>query len=400
MTATKRIIFVQAGNYAEAFNRFRAGGEETFFAQRYSVAFVASLAQREDVEEIVQICFTEDLHETTLPGGIRQLGIMQWPAGAPNRTQELIDLTLAQRPTHLVINTPNTPLIRAALKAGIDVYPLLADSFRVPGLKARLRYWWLGRNLAHSKIRWVTNRNLNASQDLVRIGVPARKVVPFDWPPVVSPSDFSPKRQAANADAPRLLYVGQVRVEKGVGDLIDATERLVAAGMQCRLSIIGDGDIEALRQRAVEANVAPNVEFLGKLGHSDVMRAMNKHDIVVVPSWHEYPEGMPNTIYEGLCSRTPLLVSDHPMFEGRIRHDRDCLVFSAKNVEALAQSIQRLIADPVLYTALSNNAEDACANYLVGAPWGDVITHWLGNTAEDDAWMADRSLAAERFRER
>ena len=139
----------------------------------------------------------------------------------------------AQRPTHLVINTPSTPLIRAALKAGLDVYPLLADSFRVSGLKARLRYWWLGRNLAHPKIRWVTNRNLNASQDLVRIGVPARKVVPFDCPPVVSPSDFSPKRQAANADAPRLLYVGQVRIGKGVGGLIDATASLVAAGKQC-----------------------------------------------------------------------------------------------------------------------------------------------------------------------
>jgi hypothetical protein len=73
---------------------------------------------------------------------------------------------------------------------------------------------------------------------LVRIGVPARKVVPFDWPPVVSPSDFSPKREAANADAPRLLYVGQVRIGsdrigKGVGGLIDATASLVAAGKQC-----------------------------------------------------------------------------------------------------------------------------------------------------------------------
>jgi hypothetical protein len=144
----------------------------------------------------------------------------------------------AQRPTHLVINTPSTPLIRAALKAGLDVYPLLADSFQFPGLKARLRYWWLGRSLAHPKNRWVTNHNLNASQDLVRIGVPARKVVPFDWPPVVSPSDFSPKREAANADAPRLLYVGQVRIGsdrigKGVGGLIDATASLVAAGKQC-----------------------------------------------------------------------------------------------------------------------------------------------------------------------
>lgn len=33
--------------------------------------------------------------------------------------------------------------------------------------------------------------------------------------------------------------------------------------------------MEALRQRAVKANVSPSVEFLGEIGHSDFMRAMN-----------------------------------------------------------------------------------------------------------------------------
>lgn len=394
----KRILFVQAGNYAEAEKRFSAGGDETFFAQRYSVEYVASLVSREDVEDVAQICFNEDLEEERLPSGVRQLGLTQWPEGEPHRTSELVDLVLAQNPTHLITNTPSTPLIRTARNANIDVFPLLADSFRVSGLKAKLRYWWLGHNLKHPEIRWVTNRNLNASEDLARIGVPRSKIVPFDWPAVVSPKDFAPKSSARDPRAPHLLYVGQVREAKGVGDLIDATAQLINAGRDCRLTVIGAGDIEALGSRASERGVSEKVSFLGKLAHRSVMAAMNDHDVVVVPSWHEYPEGMPNTIYEGLCSRTPVVVSDHPMFGTRVKDGQDCLVFPSKNVDALVNAVERLLDDPTLYAALSADAEAACENYLVGAPWGEVISHWLGASPEDDAWMAERTLSSKRFR--
>ena len=42
---------------------------------------------------------------------------------------------------------------------------------------------------------------------------------------------------------------------------------------------------------------------------------MSAHDIVIVPSRHDYPEGLPMTIYEALAMRTPLVVSDHPMIK-------------------------------------------------------------------------------------
>jgi len=394
----KRIVFVQEGNYAEAEKRFSVGGDETFFAQRYSVEYVASLVSREDVEDVTQICFSEDLEEERLPSGVLQLGLIQWPEGAPHRTSELVDLVLAQNPTHLITNTPSTPLIRTARDAGIDVFPLLADSFRVSGLKAKLRYWWLGHNLKHPKIRWVTNHNLNASEDIARIGVPRSKIVPFDWPAVVSPEDFEPKTSARDPRAPRLLYVGQVREDKGVGDLIDTTAQLIEAGRDSRLTVIGAGDVEALRSRASERGIAEKVSFLGKLAHQNVMTAMNDHDVVLIPSWHEYPEGLPNTIYEGLCSRTPLVVSDHPMFGTRVKDEQDCLVFPSKNVNALVNAVERLLDDPTLYAALSANAEAACEKYLVGAPWSEIISHWLGGTPEDDAWLAERALSSERFR--
>ena len=48
-----RIGFVQHGDYKQAWERFKQGGEETYYAQRYSVDFVENLTEK---FEFVGIC--------------------------------------------------------------------------------------------------------------------------------------------------------------------------------------------------------------------------------------------------------------------------------------------------------------------------------------------------------
>jgi glycosyltransferase involved in cell wall biosynthesis len=394
---TKRIMFVQAGNYAEAYKRFQVGGEENFYAQRYSVDYVAALTERADVSEVVQVCLTEDLEEEVLPNGIRQLGLNHWSAGAPARTDDLIALVLAEAPTHLISNSPITAMIRATRKAGIDILPLLADSFRTSSLKARLLFRWLAHNLSHRDIRWVSNHNTEASFDLQRIGVPAKKIVPFDWPALVKPEDFQVKTDAPCPEAPALLYVGQVKHQKGVGDLIDAVAIAAKTAQPYHLTVIGSGDVEAFEAYAKEKGVARHVNFAGKMAHGEVLKCMHKSDVVLVPSHHEYPEGLPMTIYEGLCSRTPLVVSDHPMFSARLKDGRDCVMFPAKNAVALVEAINRLVNTPALYKSLSRDAAKTCDNFLICAPFGELVDHWLGSTPADDAWLAGHALSADKW---
>lgn len=392
-----RIVFVQWGNYAEAHRRLAAGRGETFFGQRYTVEYVSGLARR--AEDVCQICISEALPEETLDDGVRQLGLRLHPPGGRPRVRELVRLTLAQRPTHLIPNTPLVPLIRAARRAGVDVLPLLADSFRAPGWRARLRYARLAHELRQPAIRWVSNHNVSASRDLERIGVPAEKIVPFDWPPLVRPEDFPPKPAAADPQAPRLLYVGQVTVDKGVGDLVEGLARLVSAGRDARLTIVGVGaDRERLEARAAALGLHGRVTFAGRRPHEEIVPTMQAHDVVLVPSRHAYPEGLPMVLYEGLCSRTPLVVSDHPMFASRVRHGRDGLVFPAGDAAALAEQVTRLLDDPALYAALSRDVEEACRGFVIGAPWAELLDHWLGGTPEDDAWLSAHALASPRYR--
>ena len=53
-----RLTIVQYGDYAEATARFQAGGEENYYAQRYTVDFVAGLAGTPGIERVTVISFS------------------------------------------------------------------------------------------------------------------------------------------------------------------------------------------------------------------------------------------------------------------------------------------------------------------------------------------------------
>ena len=50
-----RVTLVQFGDFAEAFWRFANGGAETYYAQKYTFDFIASLAARIDIEAITLV---------------------------------------------------------------------------------------------------------------------------------------------------------------------------------------------------------------------------------------------------------------------------------------------------------------------------------------------------------
>ena len=116
--------------------------------------------------------------------------------------------------------SPIMPLIHWGIRAKIPVLPMFADSFRASGFKASVRNWLLAFWLNNPSIELVANHSLAASLDLKRIGVDPRKIVPWDWPALVSPRNYEPKRAPIGNRPFRLIYVGSLIETKGVGDAI------------------------------------------------------------------------------------------------------------------------------------------------------------------------------------
>src|SRR5450432_170058 len=362
MPPSMRLSFVQFGPFGEAERRFAAGGSETFYAQRYSVDFVGSLASK--VEDLTVIHLSRDDAEDRLPSGVRSLGIELYPKGRRPRYLDVLAALRRVRPDHLIVSTPASFLIGWALLSKVRVLPLLADSFGEGGTKAKVKAGLLAQLLNSRRVDWVANHNLAASMDLARIGVAPEKILPYDWPALVSPMEIQPKAPPTSAER-RIAYVGQVGETKGVGDVIEAVALLNARkeGPRWRATIAG-GANEALAAKATALGVGAEVDFVGRVAHERIVPLMNEHDVVVIPSWQEYPEGLPMTIYEGLCSRTPLVASDHRMFKLKLIHEENALIFPARQTAALAESLDRLSRDGAPYTRLSEQGKNAAADFF------------------------------------
>jgi glycosyltransferase involved in cell wall biosynthesis len=385
-----RLTIVQyGGDYRETWERFDRGGKATYQAQRYSVDFVGTLAQR--LEQVTVICATTGTaYDTVLPNKVRAIG-----GGFPPdfRPRELVPLLARTEPDRLILVTPMLPLLDWASTRRVRTLATLADSFQATGLRSRLQHWRLARALNRPIIDWVANHGIGASLSLRNIGVNADKIVPWDWPPSHRPSEHAP-RTLDPARPFSLVYVGSVSEEKGVGDLLRALQRLKQQEVAPALTVVGGDAGRSMEGLARELDLGGQVRFAGLVANEDVPDAMRAADAVVIPSRHEYAEGLPLTIYEALAARTPIIASDHPMFRGALTHEESALVFPAKKVDALASAIRRLGSDPDLYAHLSASSEAAWQALQLPVTWGALVEHWLSGTTEDQEWIGRHRLTS------
>ena len=187
--------------------------------------------------------------------------------------------------------------------------------------------------------------------------------------------------------------MGTVTQTKGVGDIIQATANLVAQGFDVSLKIVGKGDLNFFEKLVQKLNVCDKITFTGLVDHKTILGLMRGYDLVIIPSHHEYPEGLPLTIYEALTSRTPIVASDHPMFAGRLIHNVSASIFPAKNIDMLADSIKALIVNASAYQQLSIASENAWEKLQMPVKYGQLVTAWLEDTKESREFLMHNSLA-------
>lgn len=386
-----RVLFVQHGDYREAVNAFRDGRPETYHDQRFTVDFVGELAGQADYVGVV--CLAGKTYDERLGNGVHAIGM---PVGGRRAQRRLIESLDRIAPTHLILRTPLRPLLAWALAAGVTTLPLLADSFEANGLRGRWNNHCLQKLFNDPQIAWVANHNLNAARSLARIGVDANKIIPFEYESrrAIRP-DARPVKQLDVSDGlAKLIYVGTLTEAKGLPECLQATKLLKDRGYTPTLTVVGSGDEDVFRQLAGELGIDSDVNFTGRLPHERIIPMMREHHAVLIPSRHEYAEALPGTIVEAFCSRTPPIVSDHPMFAGRVVDGQSGLVFPARQCERLADCIERLLTDGGLYHRLSESSQQAWLRLQCPVGWGELITRFLRNDQQDRQWLAAHSLAS------
>lgn len=90
-----------------------------------------------------------------------------------------------------------------------------------------------------------------------------------------------------------LVFVGRLVSDKGVDILLDAMALLSREGLALRLAIAGDGpEMTRLRGQAARLGIGSRVAFLGTRTGEDLVRLLNRHRVLVVPSRYNEPFGI------------------------------------------------------------------------------------------------------------
>ncbi len=386
-----RLLFVQyAGDYREAFQRFAKGGEETYYAQKYSVDAVAEVTKK--IEEVaVLCCMTKEPYNEVLQNGVRAIG-----AGFDNKVKikELIKLIEEQNPTHLIVRTAIREVFRWAIRKKIPTITTFAESVSTKGLRSQLRNYLLADLLNHNQVEWVGTYGINSALLFQAIGVKPDKIIPWDFIVTETPDHFSQKILPRNRKCWQLFYIGSLIESKGVGDILEALAQLRAKNFPVRLKIAGRDENEVFHKKAKQLQIEDFVDFLGLVPNKSVVPLMREADIVLVPSWHEYPEGFPLAITHALCARTPIIASDHPRFLDNLEHGISAIIFPAGDTVALAKCIEQLLSNSELYQIMSEGSYDTWKQLQIPVKWHELINRWIDESPENKQWLFEHRLSS------
>lgn len=146
-----------------------------------------------------------------------------------------------------------------------------------------------------------------------------------------------------------IAFLGRLVSDKGANLLIQALSKVGCEYVE--LTLIGSGPEEtALRRLADELRV--NVHFAGSLTGEDLVRELNRHDILAVPSLWEEPFG--NVALEGMACGCLVVGSNGGGLPDAIGPAG--LLFERGNILALAECLRRLLDDSKLKSSLRAKA--------------------------------------------
>ncbi len=146
--------------------------------------------------------------------------------------------------------------------------------------------------------------------------------------------------------------------------LLEALGLLRAQGLTPRLTVIGDGPERAsLQQLARDLQVEDTVTLVGAKNGDELVRLLNRHQILVVPSRWAEPFGI--VALEGLACGCVVVGSEGGGLPDAIGPGGP--TFPNGDAPALAQALAGLLTDPARQAAYREQAADHLARHTPAA---------------------------------
>ena len=198
--------------------------------------------------------------------------------------------------------------------------------------------------------RWLarrTDRIVGCSEGvrlaLLAQGLPADRVVAIANGIRLEPFSASESIDFATRQ-PGIVMVARLSKQKDHATLLQALALLAERGLRPLLHLAGGSKPShkaPLVRLAQSLGIEPQVKFLGVI--RNVPELLMQNQIMVLSTHHE---GMPLALIEGMAAGCAVIASDVPGVREIIQNDVDGLLVQAKNAQALADALERLLRNP------------------------------------------------------
>jgi len=149
-----------------------------------------------------------------------------------------------------------------------------------------------------------------------------------------------------------ILFVGRVENRKGAMYLLKAYATIKARHPDTRLIIVGRGPQIGDLRRFVHSQRIGDVFFAGRIDDTDKARFYKTADIFVAPSTGQESFGI--VLLEAMAAGCAVVASDIHGYKRVVQRNVSGLLVEPKDPDAIAEALERLIADPELRRRLGD----------------------------------------------
>ncbi len=160
------------------------------------------------------------------------------------------------------------------------------------------------------------------------------------------------ERLPAHRAGCRIIYLGALGQRKGTADLLQALASPAVAALDWRADIAGNGDVAKYQAEASRLGLAARVSLPGWVNQATAQSLLADGDILVLPS---YAEGLPVAVLEAMAAGLAVITTKVGAIPDLVLDGKTGFLIDAGDVDALAERLARLIADPSLRQTFGSN---------------------------------------------
>jgi colanic acid/amylovoran biosynthesis glycosyltransferase len=144
-----------------------------------------------------------------------------------------------------------------------------------------------------------------------------------------------------------VLSVARLIEKKGLTDLVRASGMLAERGVPHRLLIVGEGPLKSTLAE-IAARSGSAATFVGAMPHEEVLALYRRAGVFCLPSVvasNGDRDGLPTSVLEAMALGVPVVTTAVNGLGELVAHERTGLVVPERDPVALADALERLLAD-------------------------------------------------------